>query len=251
MPAAILAAPIPGPVQYIWVHAEDLANSVGHCSTLVWDGSIPPWSSASGSALQAMAYCLDLWRGDPPLSLKASFYQPMPFYSFFGMEKAYMSINHAPMYTCQAYQCPPHSGVLPASTPGALIFFLFAWIKLTCLSIIAKRFRNPGRQITTGDCRVHSTSYDKGRKLHQLYDVWRDRHPASCTFAHAGTTGLSAARLDRCLSSCGRGSAPHPAASRRQPATHWRLGHPRGSEPPAAPASGAQHGGCRSRFSMT
>ena len=34
---------------------------------------------------------------------------------------------------------------------------------------------------------------------HQLYDVWRDRHPDGRTFTHAGTAGLSAARLDRWL----------------------------------------------------
>ena len=34
---------------------------------------------------------------------------------------------------------------------------------------------------------------------HQLYDVWWDRHPAGRTFTHAGTAGLSAARLDRWL----------------------------------------------------
>ena len=34
---------------------------------------------------------------------------------------------------------------------------------------------------------------------HQLYDVWRDRHTDKRTLTHAGTAGLSAARLDRWL----------------------------------------------------
>ena len=39
------------------------------------------------------------------------------------------------------------------------------------------------------------------------------RMPAQQAYRQPGLTGGS------CLSSCGRGSAPHPAASRRQPAT--------------------------------
>ena len=73
---------------------------------------------------------------------------------------------------------------------------------------------------------------------HQLYDVWRDRHPDSRTFTHAGTAGLSAARLDRWLLSffflfffCGRKltcpSMPIMSATRRtDKANHRRVSDP-------------------------
>ena len=70
--------------------------------------------------------------------------------------------------------------------------------------------------------------------------------PAQQVYRQPGLTGGS------CLSSCGRGSAPHLAASRRQPATpETTLASRTPSQPPAAPASGVQHGGCRSMSSMT
>ena len=54
-----------------------------------------------------------------------------------------------------------------------------------------------------------------------------------------------------CLSSCSRGSAPHGTASHRQQATlETTLAWESPSQPPAAPALGAQHGDCRSRFWM-
>ena len=66
--------------------------------------------------------------------------------------------------------------------------------------------------------------------------------PARQASQQPGLTGGS------CLSSCGHGSAQHGTASHRQQATlettsAWESP----SQPPAAPALGAQHGDCRSR----
>ena len=89
---------------------------------------------------------------------------------------------------------------------------------------------------------------------HQLYDAWRDRHPAGRTFTHAGTAGLLAARLDRWLLS----QQLRPWVSTASGSLTQTAGYPETtlesrlpSQPPAAPALGAQHGGYRFRFWMT
>ena len=107
-------------------------------------------------------------------------------------------------------------GLFVCFSNASFSILLVAWRRLTCLSIIANRkfLSNADRQIkqTTGDCRVHSTSYYKGSCLGDWtgeHDMAECGQPARSSFGHGATTAGPAGKNEGMDTEQGRPGNKH------------------------------------------